>query len=53
MRRPSAPFLAVVGVLIGILLMALIAPDHATDAPGPPANAPVTTPDVGRSAVQP
>jgi hypothetical protein len=53
MRRPSAPFLAVIGVLIGILLMALIAPDHATDAPARPGDVPVTTPDVNGSEARP
>jgi hypothetical protein len=52
MRRRSAPFLAVVGVLIGILLMALFAPEHATDAPAGVREVP-TTAGVDRSEARP
>ena len=52
MRRPSAPFLAVVGLLIGILVMALVLPDHATDSPGGN-EVPTTTTVVDRSGAQP
>ena len=52
MRRRSAPFLAIVGVLIGILFMALVAPDHATDSPGGSPGV-STTAEVDRSEARP
>ena len=53
MRRPSAPFLAVVGLLIGILVMALVLPDHASDTPAGRVDTPSTTSDVDRSEARP
>jgi hypothetical protein len=55
MRRSSAPFLAVIGLLIGILFMALVAPDHATDSPGARSEFPAvtTTTEVDRSEARP
>jgi hypothetical protein len=53
MRRPSVPFLVVVGVLIGILFMALVLPDHATDTPSGPTDVPTTPAGVDRSEARP
>ena len=53
MRRPSVPFLAVIGVLIGILLMALVAPDHAGDSPAHRPDVSSTTVDVDHSEAHP
>jgi hypothetical protein len=58
MRRPSAPFLAIVGILIGVIVMALVAPDHATDSPPGRADVPgvpttATESGVDRSEARP